>query len=188
MWYKDVSHTTALIQRNFCGSLLVIFFCLCRVYHVCTSACFSSEESSFSLVPLVFVKDCRTHLIFVCAGPRLTKFKWKLYRFSQSRYSCIASDWVTDTLCISYLQQFETFLLIYYIFNEMKWNETLLSMQSLYCFRKNEIKHALIFVYAVKEHKIQRGGFFFHSGKGLICCMLRWIRLDCIRADAFLYC
>jgi len=98
-----MSDTTALIQRNVCGSLFVIFFCSRRVYHVYTSACFSSEESRFGLVSLVFVKNCRTHWIFVCAGPRLAKFKWKFYRFSQSRYSCITSDWGTDTLCISWV-------------------------------------------------------------------------------------
>jgi hypothetical protein len=88
------------INPEECFAVLYCAFILFEPF-VCTSACFSSEESSLGLVSSLFVKNCRTHLIFVCAGPRLTKFRLKLYRFFQSRYSCITSDWGTDTLCIS---------------------------------------------------------------------------------------
>jgi len=89
-----------------------VFAVICLWFSLVRSVCIMSIRPRVSVPKKAFMVYCRlcslrivgrTYLIFICAGPRLRKFKWKFYRFSESRYSCITSDWGTDTLFISWV-------------------------------------------------------------------------------------
>ena len=117
------------------------------MYHVYTSACFSPEESSFGLVSLVSVKNLgrisfssvlvrglrssiESFIDFLKAGILVLQATGLQVHCVSRIYNCL-KHFCRYIICLT------------------KLSETLLSMHGVYCFRKNEIKHALIFVYAV---------------------------------------
>lgn len=123
------------------------------LFEACVSCLYVRHVSVPKKAILVWCRGCALRIVrrlsFVCAGPRLTKFKWKLCRFSQSRYSVLP---VIDVRlhCGSreYLQLFETFLSIYYIFNEMKWKSSFCAERILLSKKKKGNKRCItIFVW-----------------------------------------